>query len=94
MALRANPEAVKAFARFVIDQGHGAVCSMKDQHNRPITWQARGRQLYGTDEFNKALLEEIEARKAKSAAPGAGALADPGGEAGGNAVPSQPEEAS
>lgn len=58
---------VRGFARFVIRQGAGALCSIEDpKTKRPITWQARGRQLYGVTLFNAVLREEIEALKGKT----------------------------
>lgn len=55
---------VRGFVRFVISQGYGAKCpSIKDDKGAPITWQQRGRQMYGKDLFDTVMREELAARK-------------------------------
>lgn len=63
---------VRGFVRFVIRQGHGALCSIEDPKTRtPITWQARGRQLYGAELFNDAMREELVRMKEQGETVGA-----------------------
>lgn len=40
------------------------MCDVKDKAGNAMTWQARGRELFGRDVFNQALLEELAKRKA------------------------------
>lgn len=58
-----NPAFARGFARKVLDLGHGAVTGDVDKDGKPITWQARGRQLFGAEAFSKAMREEIAERK-------------------------------
>lgn len=53
---------VTGFARFVIDQGSGALAPTKEGA-KPESWQAVGRRLYGTELFNETLQREIAVRK-------------------------------
>lgn len=56
---------VRGFARFVIDQGPGALTpsALEPESKDPtLTWQKRGRQIYGVRLFNQVLREELEAR--------------------------------
>lgn len=58
---------VRGFARFVIKQGVGALCSIVDpKTKKPVTWQTRGRQLYGAELFTTVMREEVAALKAKT----------------------------
>lgn len=58
---------VRGFARFVIGQGVGALCSVMDpKTKKPITWQTRGRQLYGAELFTTVMREELEKLKGSS----------------------------
>jgi hypothetical protein len=62
-----NPEFARGFARKVLDLGHGAVTGQVDSSGKPVTWQARGRELFGAEVFNQAMRDEIAARKAATA---------------------------
>lgn len=54
---------VRGFVRLVIRQGHGAKCGIIDPRTKePMSWQARGRQLYGVELFNQVFREELARR--------------------------------
>lgn len=53
---------VRGFAKFVIAQGSGALAPSSEK-GKALTWQARGRQIYGAEPFNQVMREELAARK-------------------------------
>lgn len=62
--LEERKQFVRGFARLVIRQGPGALCGVLDAKTKqPITWQTRGRQLYGVRLFNETFREELARRE-------------------------------
>lgn len=64
-SLSQKRDLARGFARFVIKMGHGALAPSSTPERR-VTWQQKGRELYGRELFNEVLREELAKLKGEA----------------------------